>query len=230
MTVEEARELKTLTDAIVENLRTIREDFAFVSDGEGTQARSRKGRRGLSAEAVLAAELGVSVRGAKRAKKWGATLKRGAATQVMTYPRPESKSVIVEASRRAKLSVSSFMVMASLKEANRMDHEHEQPRAEKQELLSDYIAEAVLASELHKTVRTLRRWHATDMGPPRTLFGKAIYYRKSSVSEWLKERGEGTTGNANDSSSGDVVMSPELAPFDTGKCLRDMTGLDGGEQ
>src|SRR5947208_4185952 len=47
----------------------------------------------------------------------GTRLKRGAAVQVMTYPRPKSKSVLVEASRKAERSLSSFMVLASLKEA-----------------------------------------------------------------------------------------------------------------
>jgi hypothetical protein len=52
-----------------------------------------------------------------KAKKHGTTLKRGAATQVMTYPRPKSKAVLVEASRQSKRSLSSFMIMSALKEA-----------------------------------------------------------------------------------------------------------------
>lgn len=52
-----------------------------------------------------------------RAKKTGTRLKRGAAVQVVCYPRPKTKAVLVEASRKAKRSLSSFMVLASLKEA-----------------------------------------------------------------------------------------------------------------
>jgi hypothetical protein len=52
-----------------------------------------------------------------RAKKRGTKLKRGAAVQVVCYPRPRTKAVLVEASRDAKRSLSSFMVLASLKEA-----------------------------------------------------------------------------------------------------------------
>ena len=37
--------------------------------------------------------------------------------QVVCYPRPKTKAVLVEASWKAKRSLSSFMVLASLKEA-----------------------------------------------------------------------------------------------------------------
>ena len=52
-----------------------------------------------------------------RARKVGTKLKRGAAVQVVCYPRPKTKAVLVEASRRVKRSLSSFMVLSSLKEA-----------------------------------------------------------------------------------------------------------------
>lgn len=47
----------------------------------------------------------------------GTKLKRGAAVQVMCYPRPRTKAVLVQAARKAKRSLSSFIVMAALKEA-----------------------------------------------------------------------------------------------------------------
>jgi hypothetical protein len=52
-----------------------------------------------------------------KAKKVGKPLDRGAALQIMTYPRPRSKSVIVEGARLVGLSVSSFMVTTALREA-----------------------------------------------------------------------------------------------------------------
>ena len=52
-----------------------------------------------------------------RAKKRGTRLKRGMATQVMTYPRLKTKRVLVEASRDAGLALSSFMLLSALKEA-----------------------------------------------------------------------------------------------------------------
>ena len=55
-----------------------------------------------------------------RAKKRGTQLKRGLAVQVVCYPRPKTKAVLVEASRRSKRALSSFMVLASLKEAAAM--------------------------------------------------------------------------------------------------------------
>jgi hypothetical protein len=56
-----------------------------------------------------------------RARKVGTKLKRGAAVQVVCYPRPKTKAVLVEASRKAKRSLSSFMVLSSLKEAASID-------------------------------------------------------------------------------------------------------------
>jgi hypothetical protein len=37
--------------------------------------------------------------------------------QVVCYPRPKTKAVLVEASRKANRALSSFMILASLKEA-----------------------------------------------------------------------------------------------------------------
>jgi len=51
------------------------------------------------------------------AKKTGTRLKRGMATQVMTYPRSGTKRALVEASRDAGLALSSFMIISSLKAA-----------------------------------------------------------------------------------------------------------------
>jgi hypothetical protein len=52
-----------------------------------------------------------------RARKRGTRPKRGAAVQVVCYPRPKTKAVLVEASRKANRALSSFMILASLKEA-----------------------------------------------------------------------------------------------------------------
>lgn len=51
------------------------------------------------------------------AKQHGTRLKRGAATQVMTYPRQKTKAVLVEVSREQGVSLSSFMVRSSLERA-----------------------------------------------------------------------------------------------------------------
>src|SRR5438309_2214629 len=52
-----------------------------------------------------------------RARKTGTKLKRGSAVQIMCYPRPKTKAVLVEASSKANRPLSSFMVLASLREA-----------------------------------------------------------------------------------------------------------------
>lgn len=56
------------------------------------------------------------------AKKGGAKLKRGAALQLMIYPRAATKSVLVEASRQAKQKLSSFVQLAALRDIARSRH------------------------------------------------------------------------------------------------------------
>jgi predicted DNA-binding transcriptional regulator AlpA len=59
-------------------------------------------------------------------------------------------------------------------------------------ILADYITEDELASGLQVTRRTLRRWHATREGPPRTKVGGGrILYRRASVDRWLQGRESG---------------------------------------
>lgn len=55
-----------------------------------------------------------------RAKKGGTPVKPGKAMKVMVYPRPKIKAVLVEAARKVGLSLSSFIVRASLKRAAKM--------------------------------------------------------------------------------------------------------------
>ena len=52
--------------------------------------------------------------------------------------------------------------------------------------LDGFLREQELARALGCTVRTLRRWHERRIGPPRTVCGRVILYRKSSVDNWLK--------------------------------------------
>jgi hypothetical protein len=51
------------------------------------------------------------------AKKVGTKLRRGAALQVMTYPRPKTKKILVEVARELNRPLSSFMILASLRAA-----------------------------------------------------------------------------------------------------------------
>ncbi|MEY6434207.1 DNA-binding protein, partial [Thioalkalicoccus limnaeus] len=45
-----------------------------------------------------------------------------------------------------------------------------------------------LADELGVTIRTLDRWWAERIGPPRTYFGRTPVYLKASVQKWLEQR------------------------------------------
>lgn len=60
-----------------------------------------------------------------------------------------------------------------------------------QSLLShEYLTPDGLARELGTSPRTLARWHAQRIGPPRTIIGRTILYRRKSVEAWLREREE----------------------------------------
>lgn len=56
--------------------------------------------------------------------------------------------------------------------------------------LIEFFREDELAALLCVTVRTLRRWHALRIGPPRTVVSRTIYYRKQAVLEWLLAKEE----------------------------------------
>ena len=55
-------------------------------------------------------------------------------------------------------------------------------------LLEGYDTEAECARGINKSPRTLQRWDRLGIGPPRTLIGKTIMYRREAVAAWLRER------------------------------------------
>jgi hypothetical protein len=52
-------------------------------------------------------------------------------------------------------------------------------------VLSDFLTKEELAAELRRNPRTLDRWDALGMGPPRTHVGRKVLYRRASVQQWL---------------------------------------------
>ena len=52
-------------------------------------------------------------------------------------------------------------------------------------ILSEFLTAEELAAELRRNPRTLDRWDVLGMGPPRTLVGRQILYRRSSLLKWL---------------------------------------------
>jgi hypothetical protein len=54
--------------------------------------------------------------------------------------------------------------------------------------LGEYITPDQLAQHLGVSVRTLSRWHARRIGPPRCSVGKLILYRVTAVRAWMAER------------------------------------------
>ena len=55
-------------------------------------------------------------------------------------------------------------------------------------LLEGYDTEAECARGINKSPRTLQRWHRLGIGPPRTLIGKTVAYRRDGVRDWLLAR------------------------------------------
>ncbi len=54
------------------------------------------------------------------------------------------------------------------------------------QITQDLLTIDALANELGVTRRTLERWHAERIGPPRIKFGKNVRYRAAAVREWLE--------------------------------------------
>jgi hypothetical protein len=52
-------------------------------------------------------------------------------------------------------------------------------------ILSEFLTKEELAAELRRNMRTLDRWAALGMGPPRTHVGRQVLYRRASVQKWL---------------------------------------------
>jgi hypothetical protein len=52
-------------------------------------------------------------------------------------------------------------------------------------ILEDYQTKKELADEIDKTPRTLDRWDRLGIGPPRTVIGRTVLYRRTSTQKWL---------------------------------------------
>jgi hypothetical protein len=55
-----------------------------------------------------------------------------------------------------------------------------------QPIFEEFLTKEELAAELRRNPRTLDRWQALGMGPPRTYVGRRILYRRTSVQRWLE--------------------------------------------
>ena len=52
----------------------------------------------------------------------------------------------------------------------------------------NYLSVEEAAAELGVTPRTLHRWHAERIGPPRTKVGRSPLYRKAALLDWVARR------------------------------------------
>jgi predicted site-specific integrase-resolvase len=52
-------------------------------------------------------------------------------------------------------------------------------------ILSDYMEDQELATDLGRSTRTLARWRRLGEGPPIVKVGRQVLYRREAVREWL---------------------------------------------
>lgn len=57
------------------------------------------------------------------------------------------------------------------------------------DIYTHHMKPAEVATLLDVSLRTLSRWHALRVGPPRCKVGRTVLYRKPAVEAWL-ERNE----------------------------------------
>ena len=75
------------------------------------------------------------------------------------------------------------------------------------QVLDEYFTEAELATQLKRDVRSLRRWDQMRVGPPRTLLGRTVLYRKESVRDWLLTLEKGSVrGNSRRSAGRRAIL------------------------
>lgn len=55
-------------------------------------------------------------------------------------------------------------------------------------VLSEWLTQGELASELRVSVDTIRRWSARRIGPPSIKLGARVLYRRETVKDWLRSR------------------------------------------
>jgi hypothetical protein len=53
-------------------------------------------------------------------------------------------------------------------------------------VLNEYLTKAELATQLHRSIRSLDRWALTGEGPPCVRIGRRSLYRRAAVVEWLR--------------------------------------------
>jgi len=85
-----------------------------------------------------------------------------------------------------------------------MKHATEANTGSENSILAGFIAPGELCRQLGKTRRTLDRWHARGLGPPRIVIQRMILYRVQDVRSWLEahiqrrelRQGQGTASAA----------------------------------
>lgn len=69
----------------------------------------------------------------------------------------------------------------------------EESKREHSFIEADYISKPELAQMLRVDKRTLERWCCLRIGPPKTVIGKTVLFRRGAVIQWLHDREERRT-------------------------------------
>ena len=66
------------------------------------------------------------------------------------------------------------------------DEDNKNGRPKAISLLDEYMTEAEFAAEVHREVRTVRRWRDLGIGPKCVLLGRQRLYRRETARAWLQ--------------------------------------------
>ncbi len=65
-------------------------------------------------------------------------------------------------------------------------------RGDGEDLFAEYFTPDEAARQVGVCRRTLDRWHRYREGPPRTVVGRKVLYRKESLREWVRAHEQST--------------------------------------
>jgi excisionase family DNA binding protein len=63
-------------------------------------------------------------------------------------------------------------------------------------ILADYLTPEQLALQLGVSERTVARWHAMRIGPPRVTLGRRPLYRRAAVLAWIAQQERDPAANS----------------------------------
>jgi len=90
------------------------------------------------------------------------------------------------AARKGGSVLTSRPALDNRREGSAMKHATEIKTDSQDSVLAGYLVPAELCRQLGRTRRTLDRWHAHGLGPPRVVIQRMILYRVQDIRAWLE--------------------------------------------